>query len=589
MFIVHRHSATLPPGWCCPGRHYVGPNGPASHSPITTTPNSHVPSHPHLRHHAPRRRAIARLQHEPPRENWRSPRPWSIWASTSSRPAFRSPRPATSKRSARSPATSAARPSAAWPAATTPTSTAPGKPSSTPRKPRIHVFLATSAIHREFKLKMTRRRSSRRAVAGVKRAVGYCDDVEFSPEDAARTELDFLCQVVEAAIDAGATTVNIPDTVGYATPPHYGSVIRTLDEPRAEHRQGGDQRPLPQRPGPGRRQQPGRRRERRRADRMHDQRHRRAGRQLLARRGRDGHAHAARLLPLHDRASTRRGSCPPAGWSRRSPACRCSGTRRSSAATPSPTRRASTRTACSRSARTYEIMRPEDVGFTKTDLVLGKHSGRAAPGRPGQGPGLSPHRRAAADACSSEFKKLADKKKEIYDGDIVALIEQQFTATPPKQWKLVVATRSTAAAARSRRVTLTLAPRRREVHRDDDRRRRPDRRHLPGHREDHRHHASSAATSASRASPSAKTPRARSTSRSSTTARSTAAAASRPTPSKPAGQRVPQRRQPHRHATRRQAAPPTQRRQFGVNVTTQMSSNKAADGIGRFFAGCCRR
>ena len=58
----------------------------------------------------------------------------------------------------------------------------------------------------------------RRAVAGVKRAKGYCDDVEFSPEDAARTELDFLAEVVEAAIDAGATTVNIPDTVGYAMP-----------------------------------------------------------------------------------------------------------------------------------------------------------------------------------------------------------------------------------------------------------------------------------------------------------------------------------------------------------------------------------
>jgi 2-isopropylmalate synthase len=94
--------------------------------------------------------------------------------------------------------------------------------------PRIHVFLATSAIHREFKLKMTREEIVERAVAGVKRAVSYCDDVEFSPEDAARTERDFLCQVVEAAIASGATTVNIPDTVGYATPQDYGSVIALL-------------------------------------------------------------------------------------------------------------------------------------------------------------------------------------------------------------------------------------------------------------------------------------------------------------------------------------------------------------------------
>ncbi len=68
----------------------------------------------------------------------------------------------------------------------------------------------------------------RRAVAGVKRAAGYTPDVEFSPEDAARTEVDFLCTVVEAAINAGATTVNIPDTVGYATPAHMAKVIRTL-------------------------------------------------------------------------------------------------------------------------------------------------------------------------------------------------------------------------------------------------------------------------------------------------------------------------------------------------------------------------
>ena len=92
---------------------------------------------------------------------------------------------------------------------------------------RIHVFLATSAIHREHKLKMDKEEIIERAVASVKRAVGYCGDIEFSPEDASRTESDFLCQVVEAAIAAGATTVNIPDTVGYATPSHMGDIIRT--------------------------------------------------------------------------------------------------------------------------------------------------------------------------------------------------------------------------------------------------------------------------------------------------------------------------------------------------------------------------
>jgi 2-isopropylmalate synthase len=90
------------------------------------------------------------------------------------------------------------------------------------------VFLATSAIHREFKLKMDKAQIIERAISSVKLAKEFCDDIEFSPEDAARTELDFLCEVVEKTIDAGATTVNIPDTVGYATPNHYFKVISHL-------------------------------------------------------------------------------------------------------------------------------------------------------------------------------------------------------------------------------------------------------------------------------------------------------------------------------------------------------------------------
>ena len=98
----------------------------------------------------------------------------------------------------------------------------------TAERSRIHVFLATSAIHREFKLKMTREQIIARAVEGVTRAHSYCDDIEFSPEDAARTEHDFLCEVVEAAIAAGASTINIPDTVGYATPQQMGETISML-------------------------------------------------------------------------------------------------------------------------------------------------------------------------------------------------------------------------------------------------------------------------------------------------------------------------------------------------------------------------
>ncbi len=93
---------------------------------------------------------------------------------------------------------------------------------------RIHVFLATSAIHRQYKLNMAQEEIIRAAVEGVKVAREFCEDVEFSPEDASRTELDFLTQVVEAVIEAGATTVNIPDTVGYTVPDEFAELFRYL-------------------------------------------------------------------------------------------------------------------------------------------------------------------------------------------------------------------------------------------------------------------------------------------------------------------------------------------------------------------------
>ena len=93
---------------------------------------------------------------------------------------------------------------------------------------RLHVFLATSAIHREFKLSMAKEEIVRRAVESVSMARELCDDVEFSPEDAARTEPDFLAEVVEKAIEAGAGTVNIPDTVGYAMPAEFAELIAYL-------------------------------------------------------------------------------------------------------------------------------------------------------------------------------------------------------------------------------------------------------------------------------------------------------------------------------------------------------------------------
>ena len=93
---------------------------------------------------------------------------------------------------------------------------------------RCHVFLATSPIHRDFKLKMAKEEIVRRAVEGVKRAREKFDDVEFSCEDAARTELEFLAEVCEKAIEAGASTLNIPDTVGYALPTTFANTVGFL-------------------------------------------------------------------------------------------------------------------------------------------------------------------------------------------------------------------------------------------------------------------------------------------------------------------------------------------------------------------------
>lgn len=104
-------------------------------------------------------------------------------------------------------------------------STPQGLPSNPLAKGRIHVFLGTSKIHREFKLGKARKEILRLAVEGVRRAKKFTPNVEFSPEDASRTEIDFLIEVVEAAIAAGATTINLPDTTGYATPEEYGRMF----------------------------------------------------------------------------------------------------------------------------------------------------------------------------------------------------------------------------------------------------------------------------------------------------------------------------------------------------------------------------
>jgi 2-isopropylmalate synthase len=301
--------------------------------------------------------------------------------------------------------------------------------------PRIHVFLATSAIHREFKLKMTREEIVQRAEAGVRRAVGYCDDVEFSPEDAARTEHDFLCEVVERAIAAGATTINIPDTVGYATPRQMGETIAML----RNRVPNIDQAVI--------------------SVHCHNDLGLAVANSLAA-----VEAGAGQIECTVNGIGERAGNCSleevVMAMRTRGDYYPCDTRIQTQRLVPTSRLVSSItgldvqrnkaivgRNAFAHEAgihqdgmlkerSTYEIMRPEDVGFAKTDLVLGKHSGRAA---------LADRARALGyrltgeqlQTVFEEFKVLADKKKEIYDGDIAALIEQQMRAVEEEIWSLV--------------------------------------------------------------------------------------------------------------------------------------------------------
>lgn len=304
------------------------------------------------------------------------------------------------------------------------------------KQPRIHVFLATSAIHREFKLKMTREEIVARAVAGVKRAVGYCDDIEFSPEDAARTESDFLCQVVEAAIAAGATTINIPDTVGYATPAHMAGVIRNL-----KNRVPNIDRAVI-------------------SVHCHNDLGLAVANSLAA-----VEAGAGQIECTINGIGERAGNCSleevVMALRTRFDYFQCTTGVNTKRLVPTSrllqnitgmqvqrNKAIVGRNAFAHEAgihqdgmlkerSTYEIMRPEDVGLTKTDLVLGKHSGRAALGDRAKALGFQLSGEQLHQVFD-QFKRLCDKKKDVYDDDIRALIEQELLGgTQAETWAMV--------------------------------------------------------------------------------------------------------------------------------------------------------
>jgi 2-isopropylmalate synthase len=303
-----------------------------------------------------------------------------------------------------------------------------------PRR-RCHVFLATSPIHRDFKLKLAKDEIVKRAVEGVSLARERFDDVEFSPEDAARTELEFLSEVVERAIAAGATTVNIPDTVGYALPSTFAETIRFLRK-RVRGIEGIT---------------------------LSVHCHNDLG--LAVANSIAGVIEGARQVEC-----TVNGIGERAGNASLEELVMAFRTRRDVLGVRTgvnteklyPTSRLVAQVTGLHVQRnkavvglnafaheagihqhgmlthreTYEIMRPEEVGFARSSLVLGKHSGRHA---------LKERLVALGylldddqlDRVFTDFKVLADKKKDIYDADIEALVVHgQMLALGGRAWEL---------------------------------------------------------------------------------------------------------------------------------------------------------
>jgi len=312
-------------------------------------------------------------------------------------------------------------------------------------KCRIHVFLATSPIHRQFKLKMAEEEILRTTVDMVKytrdlmasRSDIAIPNLEFSPEDAARTELDFLCQVVEKAIDAGATTVNIPDTVGYATPAQFKRCIEYLKTNVTNINKAVI------------------------STHCHNDlglavANSLAGVEAGARQiectinglgERAGNAALEEVVMALKSRSDFYGLKTNLNTPKLFPISRL--VSRITGMTVQRNKAIVGQNAFAHEAgihqhgmlqnrTTYEIMRPEDVGYVGTSLVLGKHSGRAAFRDRVNSLGFTLDT-DVFERVFNEFITLCDKKKEVYDSDIVALIESHIGESHETQdrWKLI--------------------------------------------------------------------------------------------------------------------------------------------------------
>jgi 2-isopropylmalate synthase len=295
-------------------------------------------------------------------------------------------------------------------------------------RPRLHTFIATSDLHMQHKLRKTRAEVLDMAVEAVRLAKSFTPDVEFSAEDATRSDIDFLCQVVETAIEAGATTINIPDTVGYTTPTEFERIIRALRE-----RVGGIERAVL-------------------SVHCHNDLGLAVANSLAAieagarqvectLNGIGERAGNASLEELVMALYVRRDILPYTTGVVTTEIYKSSQLLSSITGVHVQANKAVVgKNAFAHEAgihqdgvlkerRTYEIMTPESVGIKTNRLVLGKHSGRHALGRKLADLGY-PLSRPDLDRAYTRFIEIADQKKEIFDEDLIAIVHDGMRDVP---------------------------------------------------------------------------------------------------------------------------------------------------------------
>jgi 2-isopropylmalate synthase len=301
---------------------------------------------------------------------------------------------------------------------------------------RVHTFIATSPIHMQKKLRMRPEQVLEQAVKAVKWARRLTDDVEFSPEDAGRSEVDFLCRVLEAVIEAGATTLNIPDTVGYSVPSQFGELIGTL----RSRIPNSDKAIF--------------------SVHCHNDLGLAVANSLSAVlagarqvectiNGLGERAGNASLEEVVMAVRTRRDvfSCDTRiDTTQIVPASRLVATTIGFPVQPNKAIVGANAFAHEagihqdgvlKSRETYEIMRAEDVGWTANRIVLGKHSGRNAFRARLAELGIDLGSEEAMNAAFVRFKELADKKHEIFDEDLHALASDEAASQAQEHYELI--------------------------------------------------------------------------------------------------------------------------------------------------------